>query len=196
MSLLSRLSRNRDSNSTRTCDATGLTLKRATGEVVHRVAKPSYGPLNPPVRESGSDRAEWGRFDVVHRQTVYGGEPEECAYAESLAAFRVAADLREAKAGDLFGGSRRDSRRSVLELIEDEWQTSSHMGPGKMPADWREVRNLYRVSLPTEGWFVDIAHSETVTALNVALPGLLTQAGSRSRSNALMKGVVEWPSVM
>jgi len=50
----------------RVCARTGLVLMPAKGETGWRLAKTSYGPLNPPARpaDPDADPAAWGRFDI------------------------------------------------------------------------------------------------------------------------------------
>lgn len=156
------------------CGATGLALRAVSGETAYRIAKPSYGPMNPPKRQTSSDRMEWGRFDVAGQQVVYAGAPEAAAYAESLATFRLATDISDTKLGSLFDNEGLfASRRSLADEIESEWSDRSHMGVQKLPAGWRHERRMYQLTLPPEGWLVDVGHSDSLAAMNVALRSLL-----------------------
>ena len=139
------------------CSTTGLALRPVAGEAFFRIAKPSYGAMNPPERSPSGDRKEWGRFDVAGERTLYGAAPEEAAYAESLASFRIAKDVSDTKAHDVFDTeSFRSGRKTLQALIQDEWRERNHMSSAQLPAGWRDERLMYELVLPTSGWLVDI----------------------------------------
>lgn len=70
------------------CASTGLAY--VSGPVTgYRIAKSSYGPLNPLPRSAGTtDRSAWSRFDTAG-STVYIAGDRRTAYAETLAMARV-----------------------------------------------------------------------------------------------------------
>ena len=79
------------------CFSTGLAYVEGpiTG---YRIAKSSYGPLNPLPRSAGTtDRSPWSRFDTPG-STVYLAGDRRTAYAETLAMARVGKDFRDAVA--------------------------------------------------------------------------------------------------
>ena len=78
------------------CENTGLALFPAGGQSVRRLAKPSYGVLNPPARgvSSSEDRAGWNRFDLPGEQTIYCASSAEGAYGELLGALKVGGPYR------------------------------------------------------------------------------------------------------
>lgn len=53
-----------------------------------RIAKTSYGPFNPPLRENAGDRDSWGRFDSIGGRTIYSATTRECAFAEILSYYK------------------------------------------------------------------------------------------------------------
>jgi hypothetical protein len=75
------------------CERTGLALAPSPAHPVFRIAKVPYGPMTPPLRPHGGLRDGWGRWDVAGGHTIYGGSPEECAYAETLAWARPAISI-------------------------------------------------------------------------------------------------------
>lgn len=142
-------------------------MQPVSGQIFFRLAKPSYGPMNPPKRAHDGNRAEWGRFDIPGEQTLYGAVPEEAAYAESLANFRVSADIADTRVQELFEHEPfLQGRKSLESVIQDEWRKQNHMDIGKLPSGWRDERAMYELTLPESGWLIDITHSESLAALN------------------------------
>jgi len=43
------------------------------------------------------------------------------------------------------------------------------MGMGHLPASWRIERLLYRITLPTQGWWIDVEHPDSLAAIETAL---------------------------
>ena len=153
----------------RVCSATGLWLVRAAGQTVVRLAKPSYGPMNPPPRDGGAARAGWSRFDVPSCRTMYAASTAYGAYAESLAPLRPAPLGRLT---DYFDEDDPDESRGVLDVVAEEWGHRHSFLPGFIPRGWRDERREYELTLPSEGWFVDVEHSASVAAMSVAFPDL------------------------
>ena len=124
----------------RVCRATGLVLIPAQPGIVVRVAKTSYGPLNPPVRanEPDVDCSGWGRWDTHGGRTVYAAGTRECAFAEVLAYYR-----RRLGTGDPLTADAAFLRLSAAELValvEAEWQHRGHLPPGHLAQGWRHER--------------------------------------------------------
>ncbi len=153
----------------RICQKTDLAL--IDGPVsAYRVAKESYGPLNPQERGLLSeDRSTWYRFDTPGR-TIYAAEDPTTAMLEALSWARMTAahDAYLRKTAAFFGAPVETIRQEV----EDQWHANGHMIPGWIPANWRDGRLLYSLQLEAGPW-VDIAHSDTLAALNRALGSLL-----------------------
>lgn len=114
-----------------------------------RLAKTSRGPLAPPLRPADGEVMEWSRWDTREGRTIYAASEAVTAYREALAYLTPSPTLGES-----------------LDEIASEWQQRNFMTIGSIPQEWRESRNLYTLRLPSEGWFIDIAHAETLAAIN------------------------------
>ncbi|MET3920049.1 hypothetical protein [Arthrobacter sp. UYEF20] len=137
------------------------------------MAKESYGPLSPPERGLLSeDRSGWYRFDTPGR-TVYAAEDNETAFCEALSWARMTTQHADylKKTAAFFGAPVEKIRKEV----EDEWHANGHLIPGWIPANWRDGRRVYTMRFASGAW-VDIAHSESIAALNDALNSLLYEA--------------------
>jgi hypothetical protein len=185
----------------RVCAATGLTIEPSANGMAWRIAKTSYGPMNPEVRPASTPRLGWGRYDVVEHRTIYGAAPTAAAYGESLAALRVKFDDRTALS-ELFDDSDTDTviGRTLLEEITTEWAERNHMAPGMVAAGWRRERLLYTITLPATGWFVDIESADSIAAVSHALRaelgglGLssLTVSNLRGENREITTRIAEW----
>ena len=172
----------------RVCRATGLVLVPAQPGVVFRVAKTSYGPLSPPVRatEPDADRSGWGRWDTHGGRTVYAAGTLECAFAEVLAYYR-----RRLGTGDPLTADAAFLRMSATEfvaLIEAEWQQRGHLPPGHLAQGWRHDRAVYRLELPSRGWWVLLEHPASMAAAEVALGERLAAVGIGALDVAVLRG--------
>lgn len=183
----------RDSVTRRVCSLTGLKIESFPRRQVWRIAKISYGPMNPRERPEIADRGDWGRYDVPKHRTIYGATPRECAYAESLAAQRLKfapGTHHDLRIRDLFDD---DEDISFHDEIEREWLERNHMPPGKVAAGWRHERKLYSLRLPAEGYFVDVEAAESISAISRALCiEWLTVGALRGEDRALTTRVAEW----
>jgi hypothetical protein len=180
------------------CGRTGLALARATGESVFRIAKSSYGPMNPVQRDLTEDPRAWSRFDVGGHRTIYAASPAAGAYAESLAAFRPELDV---KLTDLFDDEDPLESRTLRDVVGQEWdQLACGFKPGYLPASWRRERLEYRLTLPSDGWFVDIENSASIAAIAGSIGGelaglglkQLTVANLRSETRAVTTTIATW----
>ncbi|MFV1356211.1 RES domain-containing protein [Mycolicibacterium fortuitum] len=179
----------------RVCSVTQLALIPSTGTPAWRIAKESYGPMNPPVRTPKTPRGQWGRYDVLNHRTIYAGVPVHSAYAESLAFARpdVDTELSEHFDDDTYFGS-------LEEEIIKEWMERDHMAPHQIAAAWRNERLIYPLTLPPSGWFVDIEHSASIgsiidnlqPALSMADVPQLTTSHLRGEDRALTTNIAEW----
>ena len=151
----------------RQCQNTGLRLLSAVpGDFGFRITKSKYPATTAPARANGDRREDWNRYDAPG-QTLYVAEKRECAYAELLSGFKRhlgASDslLKDAIALDM----------SISEFVEElatEWSEKSFMGMGAIPAAWRNDRTIYQVLLPTQGWWVDIEHPDSIAAIEEKL---------------------------
>lgn len=166
----------------RICGRTGLSLVPADGTSIWRVAKTSYGPLNPEQRTATGDRGLWGRYDVPLHRTVYGALPVEAAYGESLAWARAKFSIDGPQMRDLFDDVDAQDTTSLREVVEQEWAGIGfgHMPPGAVPAGWRQERALHELELPSSGWFVDIEAAASVAAVGKSLRAALAALGVRA----------------
>lgn len=147
----------------RTCETTGLRLRPSRGQRAWRIAKATYGGLNPQQRPAGGDRREWNRYDVPLFKTAYASLDAKGAYAESLAHFRPS-PLGAVTLGDFFD-DEPDPTTPVSNVVEQEWGERNFMPPGAVPAGWRDDRLMYQLTLPVTGWFVDIRHSASIASI-------------------------------
>jgi hypothetical protein len=99
-----------------------------------------------PVEEA--DPGGGNRFDSYSGRfgTIYFGSDLEACYAEVLARFRPKAALAL--------------------IVEEEWTANHMMGPGKIPADWRNSRIALRAVFIRPLPFVDLYHPESIAELN------------------------------
>ncbi|GLB68716.1 RES domain-containing protein [Arthrobacter mangrovi] len=148
----------------RICTETGLALidTRLTG---YRIAKSSYGPLNPRPRPDlpGTNRSGWSRFDTPGT-TIYLAGDRRTAYAETLAPTRVGDQFNSAVAfaAEQFGITKENAQK----LVEEDWARNGNMMPGWLPASWRDGRLMYRLRMNTLASWVDLTAAESVAALN------------------------------
>jgi len=147
----------------------GCVWGRRTASRDWRIAKPSYGPLNPPLRAADYTRVEdWSRWDVAGHRTIYAAVPEQFAYQEVLQYIAPADTLQATRMADVFD-DRGGSDQSVLEAIAEEFGDMFRWEPNGVAQQWRTERCLYEVTLPADGWFIEIMHGDSVQALNAAL---------------------------
>lgn len=177
--------------------ATGLRLVASPAATVHRVAKSSYGPMNPPVRE-GSKRRAWNRWDTPGR-TVYASDSPDTAYIEALAWAHEEAASRDRsirKTAELFGVSVKKARQ----MVEDDWLKAGNMQPGWLPTIWRDGRRMYQLTFP-DGWWVDVMSSDSLSAISAALEddllrrgisGTLTLSEMTSNDRKLTTRIATW----
>lgn len=167
------------SRAPRTCGSTGLRLVPVLSQSIYRIAKPSYGPLNPPLRkENPSDVGDWGRWDVLGGRTIYAVDTPEIAYREVLAYVTPSDGVRDTKLSSVFEDSMaQDDPRTLLAAITQEWEVVCRFEPLKIPRAWRDQRQLYVLAAPQTGWMVDIEHQDSLDALNRGLAQMLAKAG-------------------
>ncbi|MBF6329193.1 RES domain-containing protein [Nocardia transvalensis] len=158
----------------RICSKTGLALVPSANRTVYRLAKPSYGPLNPLPRElSGRvSRDTWNRYDVAGQQTVYAASTEEGAYGELLAPLKPKLPQPASIYFDDVG--EHDELES---LIRQEWTHADYRPPREVDLMWLSEYRLYRLRLPTMGWFIDIEASSSLSAIARYAPADLPDRG-------------------
>lgn len=162
------------------CAKTGLLLRPAAQRRIWRVAKTSYGALNPQQRQHGADRSDWGRYDVAGHRTAYGASPREATYGESLASQRLKFTRSAPTWQALFDDEPPSGVTSLLEAVELEWQERQYMPPSTVAAGWRHERLIYELRLARSGWFIDIERTESIAAISHALKDELAALGLQS----------------
>lgn len=176
------------SRRSRTCKLTGLRLIPSKGQGVWRIAKFSLGALNPPQRPVAGSPESWGRFDVPGHRTVYAAEPRTASYAEILAYLSPAVGVRQTRLSEMFDDTDADDPQTVLDAIRSDWGRMFSIEPEKIVFGWREARRQYPVTLPALGWFVDIEHHDSITALNRQMSKLLSTAAIPRLTRAHLTG--------
>jgi hypothetical protein len=167
-----------------TCSETGFTLVPAARREVYRLAKTSYGPLNPLYRDPGSaDRDAWNRYDVAGQRTVYAASTEEGAYGELLAALKP---KLPARASTYFDDVSDDDELHTL--IREEWRSAGYRAPGEIDLMWLTEYKLYRLTLPAKGWFIDIETATSLTAIATHAPLALIDRGLTGITVAELRG--------
>jgi hypothetical protein len=163
----------------RVCTATGFGLVAAADESVGwRITKDAYvqtsgitgvltnngvGSLPPGT----PDRR--GRYDTVGR-TVYFADTAKTALAEVLQHFRV--EVMSMTKDAVAIGIDVDLYRR--ELAKD-LHARGLPGPGEVPVDWQMASSLYKVHLPSAGWWVVIDSPATLNALSEKMRGSADQ---------------------
>lgn len=156
--------------------ATGIALIPARRQTVFRLAKPSYGPLNPRRRDiSGTDdRIEWNRFDLPGEQTIYAASTPQGAYGELLGPLKKPRALPAAALLDDVGDA------TIEDLIANDWaQAGKQLPPYVVDLNWLYRFRLYTLTLPERGWLVELEHSATVAYLHGHIPASLWDRGFR-----------------
>lgn len=151
-----------------TCPVTGLALIPAAGQTVFRLAKPSYGPLNPQCRTISScdDRSSWNRFDLPGEQTIYAASNPDGAYGELLGRLKKPRPVPAARYLDDVGSA------TIEELITEDWAAAGKkLAPYVVDINWLYEFRLYTLTLPEQGWLVESEHSRTVNFFAEQHPG-------------------------
>lgn len=151
----------------RTCTTTGIALVPASAQTVFRLAKPSYGPLNPQRRTftSADDRSGWNRFDLPGEQTIYAASNPEGAYGELLGSLKKPTPMAASRLFDDAHGA------TMEELIAEDWAAAGKkLQPYVVDITWLYEFRLYTMTLPELGWLVDSENSRTITYLQGNIP--------------------------
>lgn len=157
-----------EARETRICASTGLAL--VSGPVAaFRIARESYGPLDPPPRAPSDDRRTWSRYDTTGR-SIYAADERLTAFMEMLAPYRTRVDEQRRALQPLAASLGRDLDELWNEIVS-EWDASGSMRASWLPSVFREGRALYTINFP-KGWWVDTTATETIAALQDDLSGL------------------------
>jgi hypothetical protein len=133
-------------------------------------------PLKRPLDD---DPRHWGRYDVAGHSTIYVASTPEGAYAESLASQRIPNTLKTVRLSDVFDDAESsDSPDTLIDAIHKEWQhLFGGMTPGKIVFGWRDARLEYPMTLPQDGWVVDIEASSSLAVINANIRSKLGDLG-------------------
>ena len=163
---------------TQVCAVSGLELVDSPIAGNFRIARSSFGPLAPVLREpepDGSlDAVGWSRFDTAGR-TLYSTDDRLTSFMELLAPYRTE-----------INGARRalhkdaDAMGIPLDeywaLVVADWEEAGTMRARWLPKVWRDGRAIYQLNYPP-GWWVDITSATTLAALSAQLDNELTDVG-------------------
>ena len=149
-----------------------------------RIATTIRGPLDPPERLVGDDPAEWSRYDT-RGSTVYISDTEEIAFAEVLSGYALKLGARHPMQKDAdFQGMTLDV---YMRSIAAEW--GNHMGPGFLAKQWRDLRSIYKLTLSSTGWWVDVEHPDSIAAISAGIGEQLhTQLGLKQLTLGVLHG--------
>jgi hypothetical protein len=168
------------------CARTGLIVTRPPATPLWRVAKVSYGPLNPPRRTTSGRRGTWGRYDVADHRTIYAASPEVAAYGETLATLRPG--MAEIDLEQIFEPGKTERHTSIMDAVKAEWESRNHQPPGMVPAGWRLDRLMHRITLDQNAWFIDIEAAESVSVLRRAVGPQLVRFGVEDFTVETLRG--------
>ncbi|WP_267243107.1 RES family NAD+ phosphorylase [Streptomyces sp. PR69] len=102
-------------------------------------------------------RSGGSRWSLVSYGTLYCASELDGCFAEALAPFRVAPELRA--------------------VIDDDWQQQAYMPPGHLPRDWRTRHTLVRLRPDKEARFLDVDDEQTLLTLSAELKEQLGRLG-------------------
>lgn len=146
----------------RICTDTGLALTASPVSAL-RIARESYGPLDPVPRTAGSEPSGWSRYDTPGR-TIYACADRITAYMELLAPYRTDVSSQRRALEPIVAAMGKDVDDLWHDIV-DEWDAAGTMKASWLPRAFREGRTLYTLSFPT-GWWIDITATETISSLN------------------------------
>lgn len=145
----------------RICSKTGLALVAGPVSAL-RVARESYGPLNPVPRAAGERPEAWSRYDTPGR-TIYACADRVTAYMELLAPYRTDVNAERRALRPIADAMGKDLDELWRDIVA-EWDEVGTMKASWLPRAFREGRKLYTLDFPA-GWWIDITATETITAL-------------------------------
>lgn len=150
----------------RICSRTGLALVAGPDSAL-RIARESYGPLNPVPRPPGETPQAWSRYDTSGR-TIYACADRLTAYMELLASYRTDVNAERRALQPIADAMGQDLDALWREIVA-EWDEAGAMRASWLPRAFREGRKLYTLTFPA-GWWIDITATETIAALEDLLP--------------------------
>lgn len=157
----------------RICSRTGLAITAGPVQAF-RIARESYGPLAPPVREDTDDRQSWGRFDTPGR-TIYAATEPLTAFMEMLAPYRTNVN-DERRALQTAADAAGVTLDKFWDSVTRDWEELGHMKATWLPWIFRNGRIISALEFP-KGWWIDIAAIETIQALPQLFDGARPGSG-------------------
>lgn len=173
----------------RICARTGLQLIPSTGQVVYRVGETKWGAMNPPLRPFDGDPSEWSRWDVPGHRTLYGATEETAAFSEVID--YIEPGLPSTPMTDLFDDVDADDAGTLDAQIAAELPLHGAMPPRSISRGWREARTIYSLQLPPSGWFVDVAASNSISTIGMALQNPLQELGVEKLTLGVLTGTLD-----
>ncbi|RUQ07163.1 hypothetical protein D8M35_06385 [Curtobacterium sp. HSID17257] len=174
----------------RTCTTTGLRLLPARSDTGYRVAKSNHPPVSAPTRgrhgdHAATERSSWGRYDAAGTETYYTAELRTGAFAEVLAAFKV--PLGTGSALEVDAAAVGLTLEEFLADVASDWDERSFMQTGTLPRSWRDDRTVLSLEHPSTGWYVDVEHPDTLSAIEPSLRSHLLVGGWSSFTTAVLR---------
>lgn len=136
----------------RICSRTGLALVAGPVSAL-RIARESYGPLNPVPRAAGENVRAWSRYDTPGR-TIYACADRVTAFMELLAPYRTEIDAERHALRPIAEAMGMDLQELWGAIVAD-WDEVGTMGVSWLPRSFREGRKLYTLTFP-RGWWIDV----------------------------------------
>lgn len=140
-------------------------------KTVWRLAEDKFGALGPRCRPSRRPSANpdewksWHRYDVPGHRTIYVGENRQTAFAESLAWAR----RKVSEEGEHFDLTPYLDAlypgEDLWDSIDKEYVEYGRWHTSWLPRAWRAGRTCHELMLPTDGYFIDATHADTMTAI-------------------------------
>ena len=150
----------------RICSRTGLALV-ASPDSALRIARESYGPVDPVPRPVEESPQAWSRFDTVER-TINACADRVTASMELLAPYRTEVNAQRRALQPIADAMGKDLDALWHDIVTD-WDEAGTMKASWLPRAFREGRKLYTLGFPM-GWWIDITATETLTALDDLVP--------------------------
>mgnify|MGYP000979722932 CR=1 FL=1 len=135
-------------------------------------------PSRPAATRGGPRRCvALGPLRRTRRTDDLRGRHERTTYSEVAAYVAPRVGVRPTRLSEVFDDIDDTDPTTLYEAIANEWDSLFHITPEKIVAGWRDARNWFPISLPEDGWFIDIAHRDRVRALNKTLATTIGSLG-------------------
>ncbi|WP_249353552.1 RES domain-containing protein [Rhodococcus sp. USK13] len=159
----------------RICSRTGLQIVPSVGQTVYRIGETEWGPMNPLKRPRSDDRGSWSRWDVPGHRTLYAASEETAAFSEVISYIRPG--LPATPMDELFDDVGDDDAETLDAQIAAELPRHGSMLIPSISKGWRQARSIYTLSLPWQGWFVDVTAAQSISTIQAELRDTLGKLG-------------------